>query len=155
MPDHVLPTLPPIDLGGDFKLDLSYYLTATYDDIGQASSELPAIIEWVNMKLQEMVESRLIKKQEIKEVEAEAYFYLKDGAFVRDYNDKMTESSLSMAVALSPKVKQTHHDFAVLSGWVERLSNLQGSLSAKLDLTRSSEATRRQLINTNHDTDAD
>jgi len=152
MPERELPQLPPIDMGDDFKLDLSYYLTQSYDDIGQASSELPAVIEWVNMKLQEMVESRLIAKQRIKELEAEAYFDLKGGRFAENYSDKMTETSLAMAVALDEKVKSAHRKHAVLAGWVERLSNLQGSLVAKLDLTRSSEATRRQLIS-KHDSE--
>lgn len=139
-----LPKLDPIILDG-YKLDVQYFLCHEYSDIGEAAEELPAIIEWVNMQLQSVTEQMLQKKQEIKEVEAAAFFDLSNGKFAENYESKMTAAALDRAVVLEPDVRKVHKDYAILYGWVKRLGNLQFSLQAKLDLTRSSEATRRRL----------
>jgi hypothetical protein len=141
-----LPRLRPIELDS-YILDLEYFLRQDYADIGQAAEELPAIAEWVNEQLQSITEQRLIKKQEIKEVEASAYFDLKRGAFAeRDYSGTMTEGALQQALVLEGAVKQVHREHAVLVGWHKRLTNLQFSFQSKLDLIRSTEATRRRLV---------
>jgi hypothetical protein len=146
-----LPTLEPLRLDDDFQLDVNYFLRAEYTDIGQASAELPPIIEWVNSRLQGLVEAKLIKKQEIKEVEAEVYFELNDGLFVETYSSdvKQTAAAFDRAIARDPRVKAIHREFAVLAGWVQRLTNLQFSLQSKLDLVRSTEATRRRILEDN------
>jgi len=146
MPDHELPNLRPIELD-DWCLDVGYYLGKEYADIGEASAELPPIIEWVNVQLQQMIERKLIKKQEIKEKEARAYFDLKSHLFAeRGYTGNATESALEKALALESTVSEAYEKFAVLEGWSRRLYNLQYALQAKLDLVRSTEATRRQLV---------
>jgi hypothetical protein len=139
------PPLEPVELDG-FKLDVGHYLFKDYSDIGEAASELPPVIEWVNMKLQSLTEAKIVKKQEIEEAEAEAYFSLRSGGFEETFSGKSTETALGMAVSLDKKVMETHRDYAVLTGWVLRLANLQESLKAKLDLVRSTEATRRSLV---------
>jgi hypothetical protein len=144
MSDPVLPPLGVLDLGDgvEYKLDLDHWLSREYDDIGHASSELPAVIEWVNAQLQSVAESKIVRKHEIKEAEARAYFRLRrdelpDGA-------KKTETSIAHAVALDEEVTEIYREFAVLSAWSQRLINLLFSLQAKLDLVRSTEATRRK-----------
>lgn len=146
MPKPKLPHLGTVDLDG-YSLDLDHYLTRAYDDISQASEELPALAEWVNIQLQSLVEQRLVKKQEIHEVEAAAYFDLRrEGAFTeRGYHGKATDTAVGYAVALDESVKNVHREFAVLTGWVNRLSALQTSLQSKLELVRSTEATRRTI----------
>jgi hypothetical protein len=141
-----LPVLEPISLNG-FSLNIQYYLAQEYEDIGEACAELPAIIEWVNSELQALLEQKIIKKQQIKEVEARVFFDLKGGEFQRlGYGEKATETALEHAIVLNDGVQAVHREFAVLSGWVNRLSCLLGSLQSKLDLVRSSEATKRKLV---------
>ena len=139
-----LPKLDVIELDG-YKLDVQHFLCHEYQDIREAAEELPAIIEWVNAQLQSITEQMLQKKQHIKEVEAAAFFDLSNGKFAEEYESKMTAAALERAVVLVPEVKKVHKDYSILYGWVKRLTNLQYSLQAKLDLTRSSEATRRRL----------
>ena len=58
----------------------------------------------------------------------------------------MTEANLEKAVHLEDSVVKVHESYAVLYGWVRRLQNLQMSLQSKLELIRSTEATRRRLV---------
>lgn len=143
--NHLLPKLHPIDLDG-YSLDVDYYLKHDYIDVQEATQELPAIIEWVNVQRQVLLEQKVTKKQELKEVEARAYFDLRGGLFEERGFGKMTEVALEHAVALDENVKKEHRDFAVLVGWLSRLSTLLDALQCKLDLTRTSEATRRKLV---------
>lgn len=141
-----LPKVGKLQLGDGEVIDLDYYLSQEYEDIVTASQELPALIEWINARLQENIELKIVTKQKIRSVEAKVYFYLKSGGFIeRGYGPKMTDKGLERAIALDPKVSQVWDDFAVLSGWVSRLQNLLSSFQAKLDLVRSSEATRRKI----------
>lgn len=140
MSERPLPTLDPITLQG-FELDVDHYLKKDYDDISMASEELPALIEWINMLVQIYAEAKIVAKQEIKEVEAEAYAE----AQAEPTDGKKTEASLGRAATLNPKVMAAHRRFARLSGWVSRLVNLQISLQSKLDLVRSTESTRRKV----------
>lgn len=139
-----IPTVQKIELGG-VSLDVGYFLRSSYDEISRASSELPAIIEWVNEQLQAIVEEKMIVKQQIKEVESKTYFELVNGGFEEQYHGKQTATALSMAISLEPEVKKIHRRYAVLSGWTSRLQSLQYSLTAKLDLVRSTESTRRKV----------
>jgi hypothetical protein len=129
-----------------YSLDLDYFLGHNYDDISVACEELPPVIEWVNVQLQSVIEDKLVKSQEIKEEEAKVYFDLRNGRFIEEYGGKMTEVALERAVILDKGVKERHREYAILVGWASRLQNLQNSLSTKLDLIRSSEATRRKVF---------
>jgi hypothetical protein len=138
-----LPSLGQLDLGEgvEYKLDLDHWLSREYDDISHAASELPAIIEWVNSQLQTISESKIVAKHEIKEEEARAYFRLRHA----DPGDRRaTETAIAHSVALDEDVMEAYRKFAVLSAWSQRLTNLLFSLQAKLDLVRSTEATRRK-----------
>ncbi len=144
-----LPKIDAIRLPG-FDLDIDYYLRKRYDEIGEAAEEVPIIMEYISCKLQELLESKFIAKQKIKEAEGAAYFFLKKGGFEeRGYGEKQTEKALEMAVPLEESVRNAYESFSVLNGWVMRLQGAQLNLQLKLDLLRSFEATRRKLIEDN------
>lgn len=138
-----LPRLGELDLGdgSGYRLDLDHWLSREYGDIGHASAELPAIIEWVNSQLQGIAEDKIVKKHEIKEAEARAYFNARQRW---TFESKPTEAAITHAVSLDEEVMEAYRKFAVLSAWSQRLVNLLFSLQAKLDLVRSTEATRRK-----------
>lgn len=138
-----VPKLGELDLDG-FKLDLDYFLGYDYDDVAAACVELPPVIEWVNIKLQSMQESKFRAENKIKEVSAQVYMDLQRGLYEdRGYAGKKTAYALLQAVALDQRVLQAEEDFSVLAAWCGRLHNLQASLQAKLDLVRSAGAARR------------
>jgi len=141
VPNDELPKLEPIKLQG-YELNVDLYLKKDYNDISVASEELPALIEWVNMLVQIYTEKKLVAKQEIKEVEAEAFNRLESDP---EFTGKKTDTNLSRQIVLQEDVKKAHRRFAVLSGWCGRLINLQISLQSKLDLVRSTESTRRKV----------
>jgi hypothetical protein len=149
---YTIPSISPIELDGE-TLDVQYFLTKHFDDIGEASLELPAIIEWISSKLQGIVESKLCKENELERVEAEVWFYLQNGGFEdRNYTGKKTQYSLSMALRLDDKVKAIKDEIATLTGWQQRLENLVYSLRSKLEIVRSVETTRRsQLSSPSHE----
>lgn len=141
-----LPSIPPVVLDG-FELDVQYYVQQEYADIQEAAVELPAIIEYLNWQTQIHIESKVSVEAKLERTEAKVYFDLKAGEFQRlGYGDKLTEESLKKAVALNDEVIALKDEVGVYAGWVERLRNLQRSLQFKLELVRSSEATRRKLV---------
>jgi len=141
-----IPEVPAIELDG-FRLDVSFFLRKDYEDIATASIELPAIIEWVNCKLQALTEQRMRKEDSVKELEAEAWFYLQNGGWEdNNYAGRKNAHALLMGCRLDPKVKKARNELATLSGWTQRLYNVMTSLQAKLELVRSAEATRRRIF---------
>lgn len=141
-----LPKIPPIVLDG-FSLDVDYYVKKEYIDISDAADELPSVIEWLNFQWQLQKEQRGLKEAELERAEAQTYFDLKDGDFQRKgYGDKPTDKALGYAIDLNQKVTELKEDIAILSALADRLLNTQRSLQFKLDLVRSSEATRRKLV---------
>jgi hypothetical protein len=138
-----LPFLEPINLQG-YNLNIDLYLKKDYGDISVASEELPALIEWVNTLVQVYTEEKLVKKQEIKEVEAIAYNRLEADP---NFTGKRTEANLARQIVLQEDVMKVHRRFARISGWTARLINLQIALQSKLDLVRSTESTRRKVYN--------
>lgn len=146
-------TLGKLEINGQ-PLDLQYFLGSEYTDIREASEELPAVIEWINSELQVAVALKVNTKFAVKQAEARAYFQLKDGGFERaGYGEKMTEKALEHAVNLDKGLAKAVEEFANATAWVTRLSNLLGSLQAKLELVRSTEATSRRLIEAGEDRD--
>jgi hypothetical protein len=137
--------LDVLELDGT-KVDLNYYFTQEYTDIGQAAQELPNLIEWINWKLQLFYEDKLNAEQELKQAEAEAFFDLKKGTFKDLYGIPPTDKGLQHAVYRDEGVIECWRKYNRLSAWCRRLAALQNSLTTKLDLIRSSEATRRRLI---------
>lgn len=142
MPGEI--TLEPIILNGQ-KIDLNHYFSNEYTDIEQAAQEIPPLIEWVNMQLQYCYEDKLNFKTELEEKKAKAFLDLRV-SFSEKYGGKSTEEALKSAVLLDDDVQDLKRQLNVQTAWVRRLHNLQLSLQTKLDLIRSSEATRRNLI---------
>jgi len=141
-----LPNIPPVVLDG-FELDVEYYVRREYNEIQDAAIELPSIIEYLNWQAQIHIESKIATEAKLERTEAQVYFDLKNGEFQRlGYGDKLTEESLKKGVALNENVIALKDEVGVFTGWVERLRNLQRSLQFKLELVRSSEATRRRLV---------
>lgn len=140
-------TLPldVLELNGT-KVDLNYYFTQEYTDIGQAAAELPNLIEWINWQLQLLYEDKLNAEQELKQAEADAFFDLKKGTFNDLYGAKPTDKALQYAVYKDEGVIEAWRNYNRLAAWCRRLAALQNSLTTKLDLIRSSEATRRRLV---------
>lgn len=141
-----LPKIPPIELG-DHKLDVEHYVRKEYLDIADAAVELPSVIEWLNWQTQVHIERKMTTKAALEREEAQVYFDLKGGGFERNgYGHKATEESLKRAIDLDEKVIQLKEDLAIYTALVERLYRVQQSLQFKLELVRSSEATRRALV---------
>lgn len=149
-----IPKLKRLQLGRDV-IDLELYLKADYSNINDAADELPAVIEWVNAQNQGYVERLHNLKHEVEEAEAAAFFRLHEspdeGFATLHPGIKVTQVAIDHAIALDPEVRSKKLAYASARGWVERLRQLQSSLTSKLDLTRSSEATRRKVFD---DTDA-
>lgn len=141
-----IPNVGAIELEG-FKLEVGYFLTKDYDDIAAASTELPAVIEWINCNLQSLTEQRLLKEDEVKEDEAAAWFWLQNGGWEdMNYAGRKNAHALLMGVRLEPKVRKAKQELAVLTAWTQRLYNVMTSFQAKLDLVRSAESTRRRIF---------
>jgi hypothetical protein len=141
-----LPNIPPLSLDG-FELDLQYYVRKDYEAIEIAAVELPSIIEWLNYQHQVALEMKFRKKAELERIEATAYFDLKKGDFhSKGYGDKPTEAAVQAAVSLDERVIEVNEDLAVWSALEDRLERSARSLTGKFELVRSSEATRRKLV---------
>lgn len=139
--------LDVLEIGGQ-KVNLNNYFTNEYTDISEAAAELPNLIEWVNGQLQVLFEDKLNCEQQLKKAEAAAYFDLRGGTFMQVYGSKKapSEKALDHAVILDEEVQRCWTTLNSLTAWCRRLHNLQTSLQTKLDLIRSSEATRRRLV---------
>lgn len=140
-----LPEIPNLALDG-FSLNVQYYVQQEYLDIAVAAVELPSIIEWLNYQTQVNDEAKMLRSVELERVEARTFFDLKDGEYQRlGFGDKPSVEALKMAVALNEQVIVLKDDIAIYDALVDRLRALQRSLISKLELVRSSEATRRRL----------
>jgi len=146
MKPPALPTIPALSLSG-FSLDLQYYVRKEYADIAEAAVELPSIIEWLNFQHQIALELKLHKKAELERIEATVYFELKGGDFQsKGYGDKPTEMAIRAAIVLDERVICVNEDLAVWSALEDRLERSARALTGKFELVRSSEATRRKLV---------
>jgi hypothetical protein len=142
-----LPKLHTIDLDG-YKLDIDYFLKTHYVSVHSANAELPSIIEWVNEMLQIAVEKKHMAKAELKQAEGNAFHDLRDEEKFRQagFVGKTTEKAIDHAIPLMSSVMEANQKYARAAGWVSRLVNTLISLQAKLDLVRTTEATRRALV---------
>jgi len=142
----IVPKLKNIKIGNE-TLDLDSLLNSEFEDVREASEQLPAAIAWLGFHRGYAYERLTIAEQEWNEAEARVYFDLRNGAFVeRGYGDKMTEEALKKAVLLDESVSQAAVEYASAKRWLEVYNSTIEALVAKLDLVRTSEATRRRLI---------
>jgi hypothetical protein len=129
---------------GDQTADIDVILKAVYEDIGEAAERIPPWLGWFGYQKAKAAERIINHKYHLKEAEAKEYFALKGGEFVsKGFGEKMTETALERAVVLSPEVKQATKVYAQAEKDYEWLKHTIEALSAKLELIRSSEATRR------------
>jgi len=141
-----LPKLDKMELGG-YALDIDYFLKTDYQDAHAAAKEIPSVVEWINSQLQLAIESKINTKQQLKRAEAAAFLDLRGALWERrGYAGKQTDSAVDAAVQLEKSVIEATDTFAYWSGLVSRLVNTLLSLQAKLDLVRTSEATRRAMV---------
>jgi len=141
-----LPKLAKIELGG-YALDIDYFLKTDYQSALSASKEIPAVIEWVNSELSVAIENKILGKQELKRVEGAAFLDLRGALWERrGYAGKPTESAVEHAVQQEKTVIDATVHLAFWTSLASRLSNTLLSLQAKLDLVRTSEATRRAMV---------
>lgn len=146
MPAPEIPAIEPISGLDGATLDVGFYLTEDYADVSDAAKELPAVIEWLNELRQACLEARDIAKADAEAQEAKIYFQLRghgEDNFAANYSGKPTEDALKMAVALDPEVRRLKERVAAHGAMAARLSGTIASFQAKVDLIRSSEATRR------------
>ena len=144
------PRLGKLEIDG-FKLDLDRHLGGDYEDIAEVVENLPPALEWLGSCLQAFLEHRAIANQAIKEAEARAFFALrgsdgKGGTFEARHGGKMTADALAHAVVLDDAVAEAHRNAAAASAWVSRVQETIKNFTHKLELIRSSEATRRRLF---------
>lgn len=129
---------------GDAVLDLDYLLNAPYEDVGEAAEKIPAAIGWLGYHRSMAIERLIISEQAWKATEARQYFELKNGGFTtQGFGEKPSEEALKRAIMLTPEVEAACQDYAKRKQHVEWLSTTIDSLKAKLELVRTSEATRR------------
>lgn len=129
---------------GDAVTDLEWLLNAPYEDIGEAAAKIPPAIGYLGYHKSLATERMIIAEQNWKKVEAQQYFALKNGAFVaKGFGEKTTEESLKRATMLCPEVDVACADYAKRKQTVDWLAASIDALQAKLELVRSSEATRR------------
>ena len=139
-----LPVLAKI-INDIIELDPDYYFRKRYDDIHEAASELPLVIEYINESLQRASIETANKKRDLEALEAETYIHMRK-EWVNLYAEKMTEKALEMAVMQDETLCKAFKEFSVLKSYVGRLANMQDNLRSKLDMLRSVEATRRRLV---------
>ena len=144
-----MPAIPPVAPIAGFdgqKLDIQFYLEEEYADVSDAAREIPAVMEWLNELRQSYQEARDNLKEDLEVARARAYFDLKgtgEGNFEANYQCKATEEGLKRAVALDAESRKIQRQLSATSAMVGRLSGTLASLQAKVELIRSSEATRR------------
>lgn len=150
-----LPKIDQISLGG-YSLDIDYFLKTDYQHAHAAAKEIPSILEWVNSELQIAIERKILAKHELKKAEGAAFLDLRGSLWERrGYAGKQTESAIEAAVAQEQSVREAYEN---LAGWTALVSRLNGtliSLQAKLDLVRTSEATRRAMVEEDLNTGGD
>jgi len=126
-------------------LDPDYWFRKRYQEIGEASGELPTVIEYINESLQRSMIATSEAKNDVELLEAQTYMRLRQ-EWTSVYSEKMTEKSLEMAVAMDQTLADARHNYSVLKSYVSRLHNMQENLRVKLDSLRTVEATRRKLL---------
>jgi hypothetical protein len=125
---------------------IEYYLTRDYDDVGEAAEELPAVMSWLNYHFAECIELADRAKRLYKEEAARVYFELRNGGFeTAGYGDKQSENALEKATIMEPTVQRKAVEWEAASKLCERIRGQVMALQVKLDLLRTSEATRRRI----------
>lgn len=139
-----LPVLKPL-VFEDYTLDINYYLRADYHDTLAAQKELPIIVEYVNQMYQEAFRAKLQWEDHESQAVAQAYKRLKDPDewASAGLQGRITEEAVKHAINLDSTVIEYRANIAHFVALTSRLRGTMENLKIKLDLLRSSEATRR------------
>lgn len=125
-------------------VDVEAILTASFEDIGEAASQIPPYLGYFSYQKGLMRQMWINGEHRVKEAEAKAYFALKNGEFIsKGFGEKMTESAVEHAVDIDPNVIKAVEELAIARKNYEWIQGQIDALQAKLDLVRSSETTRR------------
>lgn len=127
-------------------VDIQHYLSKPYDDIAEASLEIPALLAFLGQQRAWAVERVLRAEREWKKAEAKAYFDLREGQFVaKGFGPKMTEDALKRAVVLDEAVDAAGENYEKRKRMLDAFNETIAALKMKIDLVRSTETTRRVL----------
>lgn len=119
---------------------------AEYDNVAEASETIPGLIAWFSYHLGDVITAIERAKRLYEEAEAEAYFELRGGKFETDgYAGKPTEEALKKAVMLIPTVRGAAEQYENILGQKDAIKGILQGLQAKLDLVRTTEATKRRI----------
>lgn len=137
------PVIREFKVGG-VVVNVDYILNCPYEDIREAAEQIPAYLGWFAHQKACAHERLINAKYKRDQAEARAYFELKGGQFLaRGYGEKMTETALDKAVMLDPTVEAAVDHLKTCQKNFDWLNGTIDSLMAKLELVRSTEATRR------------
>lgn len=128
----------------DVTVEIDAILNAPYEDIGEAAESIPAYLGWFGHQKACAAERLINYDYNLKEMEARAYFDLRNGQFVaKGFGEKVTEDGLKRAVVLVEEVKAASLKYAKAKKDFDWMNSTIVALMAKLELVRSREATRR------------
>jgi hypothetical protein len=135
---------------GEGKNQETYYFDeiwkADYDNVAEASAVIPSVISWLVYHKAEAIERHMRSKRLYDEAEAEAYFELRGGEFeAKGFAGKPTEEAMKKAVVLMPSVRGAAQNLEAAARWKDQLTGLLVAVQAKLDLIRTTEATKRRI----------
>jgi hypothetical protein len=140
----LVPVLKSLRVGDDVIL-LEKLLGAAFEDISEAAEQIPAAIGWLGYQRALAAESLILSEHAWKKQESKVYFELKGGRYISEgFGDKApSEDALKRAVLISEEVGTACANYAACKRNIEWIAASIDALQAKLELVRSSEATRR------------
>jgi len=144
-----LPRIAPLNSFDGQTIDLQHYFSYDFPDVSEAAMQLPALAEHLNELRQEWIERRSDAERELNRVKGRVYFELKgEGTdnFAANYPGKMTEEALKMALNMDAEVLKVEEEYARANAMVIRLNGTIEALRVRIELLRSSEATRRRVF---------
>ena len=143
MPKLPIPNIKNISVEGQTVV-LGDYLSRDFSDIREASETLPSVLGFLGQARARALADTMMAKRMLAQAKATVYFALRNGEFeTRGFGGKPTEEALKHAIALDENViaaaeyhEKTVRFFGVLDSSVD-------AMTSKMDLVRSSEATKR------------
>jgi hypothetical protein len=137
-----LPQIPSLEING-FQLDVDTLLKKEYDDVAEACLEVPAIMDFLNDHVRDVQDVISQKEALLRREWANRYFDLRLNWPRPEI--KPSATAISMAMDADEHLSSCQTEVDSLRSWVKRIEGLQNALKVKLDLLRTSEATRRYV----------
>jgi hypothetical protein len=143
MPKLPLPNIKNIVVEGQTVV-LADYLSRDFSDIREASETLPSILGFLGQARARALADTMSAKRMLAQAKATVYFALRNGEFeAKGYGGKPTEEALKHAIALDETVIAAAEYHEKMIRFFGVLDSSVDSMVAKMDLVRSSEATKR------------